>query len=136
MSEAERASRVNAAAELLAAGVPVGDAVGLLAGRFAVSTRQARRYLQDAGAGPVAVPEAGSVFTVRLPASLVARVRQHAARSNSTISAVVATALGEFLTRHHTGQTAEQPVEQRPEQQADPDRRRGAGSRRRGGSGR
>jgi hypothetical protein len=37
------AERVNAAAELVEAGVPVADAAQVLAGRFAVSMRQARR---------------------------------------------------------------------------------------------
>ena len=39
------------------------------------------------------------MFTVWLPAALVARVRQRAGESGSTISAVVAQALTEFLAR-------------------------------------
>jgi predicted transcriptional regulator len=42
-----------------------------------------------------------TVFTVRLPATLVARVRERARGSGSTISAVVAQALTEFLARDH-----------------------------------
>ena len=41
------------------------------------------------------------MFTVRLPAVLVARVRQRARESGSTISALVAQALTEFLVRGH-----------------------------------
>ena len=37
------------------------------------------------------------VFTVKLPASLAARVRQHAREAGVTISAVVAQALAEFF---------------------------------------
>ena len=64
-----QAERVNAAAELLEAGVPAAEAARVLAGRFGVSARQARRYADQARA------------------------------SGRTISAVVAQALEEFLAR-------------------------------------
>jgi hypothetical protein len=44
------------------------------------------------------------VFTVKLPASLAARVRSKAARSGTTISATVAEALTEFLS-HSRGRS-------------------------------
>jgi ribbon-helix-helix CopG family protein len=96
----EFARRVNAAAELLGVGVAVAEAARVLAGRFGCSARQARRYVEraaDGGAG--VVPEATTVFTVRLPATLAARVRQRARESGSTISALVVQALTEFLAR-------------------------------------
>ena len=43
------------------------------------------------------------MFTVRLPAALVARVRERARESGSTISALVVQALTEFLARGHRG---------------------------------
>jgi len=96
----EYAARVNAAAELVAAGVSVADAARELAGRFGLSQRQARRYVERAAAGgPVQVPQSSTVFTVRLPMQLVARVRAHAAGSGRTISSVVAHALEDFLSR-------------------------------------
>ena len=96
----EFARRVNAAAELLDAGVPVAQAAPVLAARFSCSVRQARRYAERAAQdGPSAVPEATMVFTVKLPAALVARVRERARASGSTISALVAQALSEFLAR-------------------------------------
>ena len=96
----EYARRVNAAAELLGAGVAVAEAARVLAGRFGCSARQARRYVERAaGGGSGVVPEATTVFTVRLPATLAARVRQRARESGSTISALVAQALTEFLAR-------------------------------------
>lgn len=96
----EYAARVNAAAEFVAAGVGVAEAARVLAVRFGLSERQARRYVERAAAGgPVEVPEASVVFTVKLPARLVARVRAHAAGSGRTISSVVAQALEEFLVR-------------------------------------
>jgi hypothetical protein len=95
----EFAERVNAAAALVAAGVPVAAAARELAGRFGLSERQARRYVERAAGGPVAVPSPSAVFTVKLPVPLVARVRAHAAATGRTISAVVAQALEEFLSR-------------------------------------
>jgi hypothetical protein len=96
----EQAERVNAAADLLAGGMPVAEATGVLAGRFAVSVRQARRYVDQAAAGGrVPVPEASVVFTVKLPAGLAARVRAYARERETTISAVVARALTEFFAR-------------------------------------
>ncbi len=98
----ERAERVNAAADLLEAGVAAAEAARVLAGRFGCSLRQARRYVdQAAAAGKVAVPEPGVVFTVRLPGRLAAAAREHARGSGRTISAVVAQALEEFLSRGH-----------------------------------
>jgi hypothetical protein len=100
----EYARRVNAAAELLTSGVPVVEAVRELVARFGCSARQ-RRYVERAAHdGPTAVPEATTVFTVRLPAVLVARVRERARESGSTISALVAQALTEFLAPGHRGQ--------------------------------
>lgn len=100
MGGAEYAVRVNSAAELIQAGMPTVQAAGVLAARWGVSTRQARRYVEQAAAGgPVPVPEASVVFTVKLPASLAIRVRQHAHEAGVTISGLVAEALSEFLAR-------------------------------------
>jgi predicted HicB family RNase H-like nuclease len=100
----EYARRVNAAAELLASGVSVVEAVRELVARFGCSARQARRYVERAAQdGPTPVPEATTVFTVRLPAALAARVRERARESGSTISALVAQALTEFLAPGHRG---------------------------------
>lgn len=96
------AERVNAAADLLDAGVSVAAAGRELAERFGCSPRQAHRYVQRAGrAGHVVVPAPSGVFTVKLPVPLIARVRGHAAASGRTLSAVVAQALEEFLARAH-----------------------------------
>src|SRR5271169_5171067 len=74
----EQAERVNAAADLLEAGVPAAEAARVLAGRFGVSVRQARRYADQARAsGRAEVPGASVVFTVKLPAVLAGRERDH-----------------------------------------------------------
>ncbi len=49
----------------------------------------------------MAAPEPTIVFTVKLPPALVDQVRAQAAASGSTISALVARALTDFLTRNH-----------------------------------
>jgi hypothetical protein len=96
----EYAERVNAAADLADAGVPAAEAARELAGRFGCSQRQARRYVERAAStGHVEAPEATTVFTVKLPAGLAGRVRGHAREAGVTISAVVAQALEEFLSR-------------------------------------
>ncbi|MDN5762482.1 MAG: ribbon-helix-helix domain-containing protein [Microlunatus sp.] len=96
------AERVNAAADLLALGMPAADTARELAERFGCSLRQAHRYVQRADrSGHVAVPAPAGVFTVKLPVPLIARVRGHAAESGRTLSAVVAQALEEFLARIH-----------------------------------
>jgi len=97
VDDVEHAERVNAAAGLLASGMAPVEAVHVVAQRFSVSVRQGRRYVEAAMAGPVEVPEASVVFTVKLPASLAARVREHAHEQGVTISASVARALAEFL---------------------------------------
>jgi Ribbon-helix-helix protein, copG family len=97
------AERINAAAGLLAAGMAPVEAASVVAQRFSVSVRQGRRYVHAAQAGPMEVPEANVVFTVKLPASLAARVREHAHEQGVTISAAVTRALAEFL--HHAPRT-------------------------------
>jgi hypothetical protein len=96
------AERVNAAADLLAAGRPGADVARELAGRFGCSPRQAHRYLQLAArSGRVPVPDPTAVFTVKLPVPLIGRVRAHAAGSGRALSVVVGEALEEFLARAH-----------------------------------
>ena len=98
------AERVNAAAALLASGVAPLAAAHVVAQRFSVSVRQGRRYVEAGLAGPVDVPETSVVFTVKLPASLAARVREHAYEQGVTISAAVTRALTEFLQHAPGGQ--------------------------------
>ena len=96
---AERAQRTNAAAGLLAEGRPVGDAAAVLAARFGLSDRQARRYVDAARAGRLAAAEPLVPFSVRLASSLVARVRAYARATGASVGAVVTEALEGFLRR-------------------------------------
>lgn len=99
----QAARRINAAASLLSSGCDIVEASRRLARRHRISERQARRYVEQAReSGPVDVPSAKTVFTVKLPVDLVRRVRRQAQRSGETISAVVTLALTEFLERFRT----------------------------------
>jgi DNA-binding transcriptional regulator LsrR (DeoR family) len=100
----ERAQRVNTAAELLSAGMPVVQASRALADRYGLSERQARRYVERARQlGPVPVPAPTVVFTVKLPADLAHRVRATAHARGQPISTLVTQALVEFLDRPNPG---------------------------------
>jgi hypothetical protein len=103
VGDGEYAGRVNAAVELAAVGTPPAEAARVLAARFGVSVRQARRYADAASGGAVEIPDRAVPFTVKLPAGLVGRVRAYAAEHRLAISAVVAAALVEFLARDRGG---------------------------------
>jgi predicted DNA-binding transcriptional regulator YafY len=96
----EYAERVNRAVVLLRER-SAAEAVRALQIEHGVSERQARRYVRVAQHTPggVAVPERTVVFTVRLPASLIARVRAAARGSGHSVSATAAEALRVGLGR-------------------------------------
>jgi DNA-binding transcriptional regulator LsrR (DeoR family) len=100
----QAARRINAAAELLATGVTVPEAIRQLAEEHRISERQARRYIERARvSGYVNVPAAKQVFTVKLASDLIDRMKLHAAASRRTLSSLVAEALEEFLERVRAG---------------------------------
>jgi hypothetical protein len=94
----EYAVRVNRAAVLVCDLVPA-DAVRALQAEFALSERQARRYVNAALEAPegVAVPERTAVFTVRLAPSLIGGLRERAGATGQTLSAVTAEAVRGYL---------------------------------------
>src|SRR2546425_12731549 len=96
----EYAQRVNAAAALLRERSPA-EAVRALAAAQGVSERQARRYVRVAARAPagLAVPERSGVFTVRLPLSLIARLRAFARANARSLSGVTAEAVRCYLDR-------------------------------------
>lgn len=67
----------------------------------AISPRQAYRYLQQAErlTAPVPVGEAKLAFTVKLPSSLIRRVRLYATATGTSLSDVVSRALLAFMHR-------------------------------------
>ncbi|PYM86004.1 MAG: hypothetical protein DME09_03800 [Candidatus Rokuibacteriota bacterium] len=94
------AERINRALTLLER-FPVPGALRVLVRRYHVSLRQARRYVDAARRHPqgVTVPEPTVVFTVKLPAGLVRRVRARARSTGSRLSRLVARALEDWLER-------------------------------------
>jgi predicted DNA-binding transcriptional regulator YafY len=100
-SEIQKAERLNRARELLRRVDQLSDAVEQLAHACSISPRQAYRYLEQAQRlkQPVPPTEAKLAFTVKLPHSLVRRVRAFAAAKGLSISEVVSRALLALLPR-------------------------------------
>ena len=100
-SDAEKTERLNHARELLRQYEELPDAVERLAKRCSISPRQAYRYLQRAQRlrQPVPVTESKMAFTVKLPVSLIERVRSYAGRKGLSLSEAVSRALQSMLER-------------------------------------
>jgi len=90
---------VNATVSLLKQKASASEALSWLMAHYGLSRRQAYRYLQQAqnARGPLAVPEAKKVFTVKLSISLIRQVRQQARREGGAISQWVESALRRSL---------------------------------------
>ena len=100
-SEIQRTERLNRARDLLLCGDQLSDAVEQLAQDCSISPRQAYRYLEQAQRlkEPIPTSEAKLAFTVKLPHSLVQRVRAFAVAKGLSISEVVSRALLALLPR-------------------------------------
>ncbi|SRR6266542_1381651 len=100
-SDTQKAERLNRARNLLLHVDQVSDAVEQLAQDCSISPRQAYRYLEQAQRlkQPVPPSEAKLAFTVKLPRSLIQRVRAYAAAKELSISEVVSRALLALLPR-------------------------------------
>lgn len=95
---------MNQALRLLQQALPPAEAARRLARANDISARQAHRYVQHAQkrAAPVSIPEKKAVFTVKLPRSLIRRVRRTARQRGGEISAWVAEALQRALPADST----------------------------------
>ena len=100
-SDAQKAERLNRARVLLRQVDQLSDAVDRMAQDCAISPRQAYRYLEQAQQlrQPVPPVEAKLAFTVKLPRSLIRRVRTYATTRRLSISEVVSRALLALLPR-------------------------------------
>jgi predicted DNA-binding transcriptional regulator YafY len=100
-SEIQKAERLNRARDLLLRVEQLSDAVEQLAQDCSISLRQAYRYLEQAQRlkQPLPPGEAKLAFTVKLPHSLILRVRTFAAAKGLSISEVVSRALLALLPR-------------------------------------
>jgi hypothetical protein len=98
-SLAQYSRRVNQAIQFLNRPLSPAEVVTRLAAQLGVSNRQAARYVQAAQqqSAPLSIPEDKDVFTVKLPKSLIRRVRQTARAHDRPISDWVAQALEEQL---------------------------------------
>jgi predicted DNA-binding transcriptional regulator YafY len=104
-SDAQKADRLNRARVLLRQFDQLPDAVERLARDCSISSRQAYRYIQQAKQlkEPVPVSEVKLAFTVKLPRSLIQRVRLYASVKGISISEVVTRALLALLPRGGRG---------------------------------
>ena len=105
-TKGEKAQQLNAARGLLQRQVALPEAVRRLSREYALSERQAYRYLQQAAQldRPVEVPEATVPVTLKLPPRTVERLRKYASSSGLTMGAIVTGALNRFLrTRKRHG---------------------------------
>ena len=98
-TDTQKAERLNAAHGLLARGLSVAEAALLLSRQFAMSRRQAYRYVEKAQAigRPVVAAEPTIAVTFKLAPSLVGSIRTRAATEGTTISDMVSRALRAFL---------------------------------------
>jgi len=99
-TDTQKAERLNAAHGLLARGLNIAEAALSLSDQFAMSRRQAYRYLQEAQSigRPVPVREPAVAVTFKLAPTLVRAVRDRAATDGLTISETVSRALTAFLS--------------------------------------
>jgi predicted DNA binding CopG/RHH family protein len=77
--------------------------------KYGVSQIQAYRYVQQAKemSGKMAIPETSVVFTVKIPPSLITRIRRFASSKGLSISKVVRAALEDFLAKKDHGPKTE-----------------------------
>src|SRR2546425_5083910 len=102
----ELAKRINRAFMLLKKGLPHRQIAERLSKMFGTSKVQAYRYLQQAKdiEERLPIPETSVVFTVKLPPSLISRIRKFAGTNGMSMSKVVRTALEDFLASKVHGQ--------------------------------
>ena len=100
-SDAQKAQRLNRARELLRQFKERAQAVTELARECSISLRQAHRYIQQAQQlkQPIPVSEGKLAFTVKLPRSLIQRVRLYARARKLPVSEVVTRALRALVQR-------------------------------------
>ena len=98
-TKAEKARLINAAYRLLGQWMECAEAARHLGREFAVSRRQAYRYLQEAAglSAPVPAVEPTVAITFKLPVSTVRAIRAYARRSGLSLGQVVTQAVTGFL---------------------------------------
>lgn len=97
----ELAERINQAHSMLEQQKSHTSIVEQLMDTYGVSQIQAYRYVQQAREHKqkLVIPENSVVFTVKLPPSLILRVKEFALSQGTSISKIVRMALEEFLSK-------------------------------------
>ena len=100
-SDAEKVQRLNSAFELLADGYSLAAAADALCEQFALSRRQAYRYLLEAKhlKMPAAPVEATIPITIKVPALVVEKLRAYADATGMTMGEIVSRAVSAFVAR-------------------------------------
>ena len=98
-TDTQKVRRLNAAYGLLVHGLSVADMT--LSSDFAISRRQAYRYVRQARTleAPLPVAEPAIPVTVKLPGDVARRLRAHAASSGLTQGEIVGRALEAFIAQ-------------------------------------
>jgi hypothetical protein len=93
--------RINQAFAMLQNNKPQPHIAERLIQKYGVSQVQAYRYMQLAREinEKMAIPESSVVFTVKLPPTLIRRIKKLSGSRGLSISKVVHTALEEFLAK-------------------------------------
>jgi predicted DNA-binding transcriptional regulator YafY len=102
----QKAARLNAAHRLLARGFLVAEAADALSQEYAISLRQAYRYVEEVQAigHPVPVGEPSAPITFKIPGDVIRQLRAYSSASGMTLSEIVTRAIKAFLaaaTRRH-----------------------------------
>jgi hypothetical protein len=102
-TKGDKARLVNAAYHLLGRRAELSEAAEQLSREFALSRRQAYRYLEQAArlTEPVAPVEPTVAVTFKIPAKSVRALRAYARRSGLTLGEIIARALAAFLGAVH-----------------------------------
>ncbi len=98
-TDTQMARRLNAAFGLLVRGLSVAEAIMTLSSDFAISRRQAYRYVRQARTldAPLRVAEPVIPVTVKLPGDVARRLRAHAVSSGLTQGEIVGRALDAYI---------------------------------------
>ncbi|HTE83227.1 MAG TPA: hypothetical protein VK821_00670 [Dehalococcoidia bacterium] len=104
-TKAHKARLINAAYRLLAQQTEGADAARRLEDEFALSRRQAYRYLEQAAglSAPVPAVEPTVAITFKVPVSIVRVLRAYARRRGLTLGQIVTQALAAFLGAFRRG---------------------------------
>jgi predicted DNA-binding transcriptional regulator YafY len=102
-TKAHKARLLNAAYRLLGQQVDVTEAAEQLAREFALSRRQAYRYLEHAATlrAPVPAVEPTVAITFKVPVNTVRALRAYARRRGLTLGQIVTQALAALLGAFH-----------------------------------